>query len=79
MGVDGWRAQHRGDATRWDDKVAGDSSRGPSAIDYVAKPDLLAPGTGIVLLADPTSEFDLTKAVYPLKGSRYTPKRPYPA
>ena len=66
-----------GTLTRWDDKVAGYSSRGPSAIDYVAKPDLLAPGTGIVSLADPTSEFYLTKSAYLLKGSRYTPKRPY--
>ena len=38
---------------------------------------MLAPGTGIVSLADPTSEFYLTKSAYLLKGSRYTPKRPY--
>ena len=31
------------------------SSRGPSAIDYQAKPDLVAPGTGIVSLSDPAS------------------------
>ena len=37
------------------------SSRGPSAIDYQAKPDLVAPGAGIVSLSDPTSLLYLTK------------------
>ena len=59
-----------GTLTRWDDKVAPYSSRGPAAVDYVAKPDLVAPGTGIVSLADPASEFYLTKSAYLLKGSR---------
>ena len=67
----------QGTLWRWDDKVAPYSSRGPSAIDYVAKPDLLAPGSGIVSLAEPTSTFYTTKAAYLLNGSRSTPYRPY--
>ncbi len=66
-----------GTLTRWDDKVAPYSSRGPSAIDYAAKPDLLAPGTGIVSLAVPESQFYLTKSAYLLLGNRVTPTRPY--
>ena len=47
----------KGTLSRYDDKIAPYSSRGPSAYDYVAKPDLVAPGTGIVSLANPASEF----------------------
>ena len=35
-----------------DDRVAGYSSRGPTAVDFNAKPDILAPGTRIVSLND---------------------------
>ena len=66
-----------GTLSRWDDKVAPYSSRGPAALDFVAKPDLVAPGTGIVSLSDPASEFYLTKSAYLLKGSRSSPSRPY--
>ncbi len=66
-----------GTLTRWDDKVAAYSSRGPTAIDFVAKPDIVAPGTGIVSLSNPGSEFYLTKAAYLLKGNRSYPSRPY--
>jgi serine protease AprX len=67
----------QGTLSRWDDKIAPYSSRGPSAYDYVAKPDLVAPGTGIVSLANPSSEFFVTKAAYLLKGNRPTPQKPY--
>ncbi len=67
----------QGTLSRWDDKIAPYSSRGPSAYDYVAKPDLVAPGTGIVSLANPASEFYVTKASYLLKGNRQTPDKPY--
>ncbi len=40
----------QGTVRRWDDVVAASSSRGPTAFDYLAKPDLVAPGTGIVSL-----------------------------
>ncbi len=66
-----------GTLSRWDDKIAPYSSRGPSAIDYVAKPDIVAPGTGIVSLSNPASEFYLTKAAYLLKGTQLSPARPY--
>jgi serine protease AprX len=66
-----------GTAVRWDDKMASYSSRGPTAVDYEAKPDLVAPGTGMVSLANPTSEFYLLKAPYLLKGTRYTAYKPY--
>ena len=41
------------------------SSRGPSAIDFQAKPDLVAPGTGIVSLSDPSSTLYATQGAVP--------------
>jgi subtilisin family serine protease len=38
-----------------DDVMAGFSSSGPTAVDFGAKPDICAPGVGIVSLADPGS------------------------
>jgi subtilisin family serine protease len=38
-----------------DDIVAGFSSSGPTAVDFGAKPDICAPGVGIVSLSDPAS------------------------
>jgi serine protease AprX len=66
-----------GTLSRWDDKIASYSSRGPSAFDFAAKPDLVAPGTGIVSLSNPASEFYVTKAAYLVKGSRSLVTRPY--
>jgi serine protease AprX len=66
-----------GTLTRWDDKIAPYSSRGPAAIDFVAKPDLVAPGTGVVSLSNPASEFYVTKAAYLVKGTRSLTARPY--
>jgi hypothetical protein len=62
---------------RNDDTVANYSSRGPSAIDFTAKPDVIAPGTGIVSLSDPTSYFYQTKSAYLLTGSLKTSYKPY--
>ena len=45
----------RGTVDRGDDRVAPFSSRGPSAIDGAAKPDLVAPGVAIESLAEPSS------------------------
>jgi serine protease AprX len=45
-------ADHQGTADRADDTVAPFSSLGPSPIDGVVKPDLVAPGVGIESLAD---------------------------
>src|SRR4029079_2634869 len=51
--------------------------RGPTAFDYASKPDVVAPGTGIVSLADPTSTLYRTKSAYLLTGSRATAYQPY--
>ena len=40
---------------RNDDLIASYSSKGPSAIDFVAKPDILAPGNHVVSLESPNS------------------------
>ena len=42
-----------------DDKIASYSSRGPTAFDLVAKPDLVAPGNGIVSLRSEGSRMDV--------------------
>jgi serine protease AprX len=62
-------SSHEGTVWRSDDKMGGYSSRGPSAVDFQAKPDLVAPGTGVVSLSDPTSLMFVTKASYLLKGT----------
>ena len=43
---------HQGTTTRIDDVMAPYSSHGPTAFDFNAKPDVVAPGTGIVSLRD---------------------------
>ena len=68
---------HQGTVTRHDDVMAHYSSRGPSAVDFEAKPDLVAPGTGMVSLSDPTSTMYVTKAAYLMKGSVDTSYKPY--
>jgi serine protease AprX len=60
---------HNGTTTRTDDTMASFSSRGPSAIDYEAKPDIVAPGVGIVSLSDPGGLFYVTKAEYLVNGT----------
>ena len=44
-----------GTVTRTDDMIASYSSKGPTAIDHLVKPDLVAPGNGIVSLMAPNS------------------------
>ena len=66
-----------GTASRTDDVIAPYSSRGPSAIDYQAKPDVVAPGTGIVSLSDPTSRFYATHAANLVDGTVPTSYKPY--
>lgn len=51
-----------GTTTRTDDKMATYSSAGPTKYDYLAKPDLVAPGTGTVSLSVPGSTLYSTKA-----------------
>jgi serine protease AprX len=44
-----------GTQTRSDDVIASYSSKGPTAIDHIVKPDLVAPGNGTVSLLSPNS------------------------
>jgi hypothetical protein len=60
-----------------DDTIASFSSRGPSAIDHSAKPDLVAPGVGIESLSDPDSTLYSTHAAYLLPGTIATTFLPY--
>ena len=70
-------SSHMGTIKRSDDVMAVFSSRGPGAIDYGAKPDLVAPGVGIESLSDPYSTFYTTKSAYLLKGTVSTWYLPY--
>lgn len=70
-------SSHMGTLKRADDTVASFSSRGPTAKDYLAKPDVVATGVGIVSLAAPGSTMYTTKAAYLLDGSIATPNKPY--
>jgi serine protease AprX len=66
-----------GTPNRADDTMGGFSSRGPTYIDWAAKPDLVAPGVGTVSMSDPTGTFYVTKATSLLDGLISTPYRPY--
>jgi serine protease AprX len=67
----------QGTLTRGDDVMADYSSNGPTFIDFSAKPDLVAPGTGTVSLAAPGSSFGETKAAYLLDGQPVLGYKPY--
>jgi serine protease AprX len=54
-------ADYGASAGRTGEVVAPFSSLGPSSIDHVEKPDLIAPGTDMVSLADPHSTLFLTR------------------
>ncbi len=58
-----------GTTSRSDDTMGGYSSLGPTHIDFGAKPDLVAPGTGSVSLAVPGSTFYTTRASSLVAGS----------
>jgi serine protease AprX len=68
---------HSGTVDRRDDTVAPFSSIGPSAIDQVQKPDLVAPGVGIESLADPGSTLFAAKPEARLWGTVPTATQPY--
>ena len=70
-------SSHMGTTDRSDDRIAGFSSRGPTAIDLAAKPDLVAPGVGIESLSDPGSAFYTTQSPYLLEGTVPTTYLPY--
>ncbi|HYT65910.1 MAG TPA: S8 family peptidase [Vicinamibacterales bacterium] len=70
-------SSHNGTTDRSDDTVAGFSSRGPSAIDFQAKPDLVAPGVGIESIAEAGSTLWNTKPLMRLWGTVPTATEPY--
>jgi len=70
-------ASHGGTAARSNDTLARFSSRGPTWIDFAAKPDLVAPGVGIESLADPHSRLYASFGDYLLDGVRSTAYKPY--
>jgi len=66
-----------GTPARGDDTMASFSSRGPTFKDWNAKPDLVAPGVGTVSLANPLSNYYVTKSQYLAPGQLATPFMPY--
>jgi serine protease AprX len=70
-------SSHTGTADRSDDAMAAFSSRGPTAVDHSAKPDVVAPGVGIESLSDPASAFYTTRSSYLLSGTAQTSYLPY--
>jgi serine protease AprX len=70
-------SSHNGTIDRSDDSVAPFSSMGPSAIDLVAKPDLLAPGVGIESTADAGSTLFMSRPDARLWGTGATATEPY--
>jgi serine protease AprX len=70
-------SSHGGTTDRADDTVAAFSSRGPTAIDFQAKPDLVAPGVGIESIAEEGSTLWNTKPQMRLWGTVQTATEPY--
>jgi serine protease AprX len=66
-----------GTPSRNDDTMAGFSSRGPTYLDWAAKPDLVAPGVGTVSLASPGSAYYVTKPAQLIAGTLPTAALPY--
>lgn len=70
-------SSHMGTIDRADDTVAAFSSRGPTAIDRVPKPDLVAPGVGIESLSAPGSYLYNSRPAYLLNGTVSAASLPY--
>jgi serine protease AprX len=62
-------SNHQGSTSRSDDTVAPFSSRGPSWINFTAKPDIVAPGVGIESLAEPWTTLYSRFSPYLLPGT----------
>jgi serine protease AprX len=67
----------QGTSDRGDDVMASFSSRGPSAVDRAAKPDLVAPGVGTESLSAPGSTLYTSRSQYLLNGTVATAFKPY--
>ena len=70
-------SSHMGTSNRADDTIAAFSSRGPTAYDFAAKPDLVAPGVGIYSLSSPGSTMFNRWMNYLLPGVGTAPPQPY--
>ncbi len=70
-------SSHMGTIDRADDVVAPFSSRGPTAVDRIAKPDVVAPGVGTESLSAPGSLLYGSMSPYLLGGTSATPTLPY--
>lgn len=70
-------SSHMGSVSRGDDQIALFSSRGPTSLDSLAKPDLVAPGVGIESLSAQDSTFYRTLSQYLLSGTVATGYLPY--
>jgi len=70
-------SSHMGTIDPSDDTIAAFSSRGPTAIDRIPKPDLVAPGVGIESLSAPNSSLYMSYSQYLLSGTIPTAFAPY--
>lgn len=70
-------SSHMGTASRGDDTMAAFSSHGPTHLDYLAKPDLVAPGVGLESLSDPGSALYAAHPEWLLAGTLQTWYKPY--
>jgi serine protease AprX len=70
-------SSHMGTLDRGDDTVARFSSRGPTVVDRLAKPDLIAPGVGIVSLSDERNWLHHSRPDARVPGTVATPQYPY--
>jgi len=70
-------SSHQGTVARADDSVAVFSSRGPTWIDFSAKPDVIAPGVGIESLADPHGTLYRELHEFLLDGASPRAVKPY--
>ena len=70
-------SSHMGTVDRADDAIAAFTSRGPTALDAHAKPDIVAPGIGIESLSNPDSALYSSAAAYLLPGTTTAPPLPY--
>ena len=68
---------HQGTARRSDDAIAEFSSRGPTFIDFAAKPDIVAPGMGIEAAAAPNSTLAALHANYLVGAPSESGTKPY--
>jgi serine protease AprX len=70
-------SNHQGTAKRSDDTIADFSSRGPTWIDFAAKPDIVAPGVGIESTAAYGSTLATTYADYLVGTPNANGLKPY--